>query len=484
MKALRVNNIKALQCWLRTFFLFLSRQNEPSKNFRPAFYKGSKGDFREVTYFTKKRGERMAIKERALRELSVLKNYVHSAAETGDKKVLNAVAAELNNARNFYKSVLPAESFSKYAKLYDNLFHSIQNAIEDNANIPKGALSLSEELFERIIGKTEAENDFKKEIFFLPYQASMWDSLESVWKATREDENCIAYVMPIPYCDRNPDGSVREWHCERDKFPPYVPTLDWKQVDLKAIHPDVIYFHNPYDNINFITSVESRYYSYNLRECTDKLIYIPYFILEEPCTVEGIEHFITTPGVVNADKVIVQSEAMRDIYIDVLTKRTNQHDRAYWEARISGAGSPKIDKVLTSEKEDFEMPEKWLKLIQGKKVILYNTSVGATLTNAVKVCDKLRYVFDFFRNRDDVVLWWRPHPLMKSTLHSMKPQFEAEYIALEKQYIEEGFGIYDDSPDLYRAICWSDAYYGDGSSVLSLYRVTGKPMMIENILLS
>ena len=425
----------------------------------------------------------MAIKERALNKLNFLKNCVRSVAETGDKNVLTDVAAEVMDTRNFYQCALPAKFFPKHAKIHDKLLRAIQNSTKGNASVSKGALSLSEELLQRIIDKTETEKHFKKEIFFLPYQASMWDSLESVWKAAYADtEHCIAYVMPIPYCDKNPDGSVKEWHCDRDKFPKYVPTLDWQQIDLRMVHPDIIYFHNPYDNINLVTSVETRYYSFNLKQCTDKLIYIPYFILGEPCTAEGVEHFAVTPGVVNADKVIVQSEAIRNLYIDVLTKATDQPDRAYWEARISGAGSPKIDKVLTSKKEDFEMPEKWLELIQGKKVILYNTSIAATLTNIDKVCDKLRYVFDFFRNRDDVVLWWRPHPLMKSTLHSMGSQIEAEYLALEKQYIEDGFGIYDESSDLYRAICWSDAYYGDDSSVVWLYRVTCKPIMLQNFI--
>ena len=232
--------------------------------------------------------------------------------------------------------------------------------------------------------------------------------------------------------------------------------------------------------MNTITSVESRYYSRNLKECADRLIYIPYFVLEEPCSKEGVEHFATTPGVFNADKVIVQSEDIRQLYIDVLVEKSNQPSRKYWEEHILGLGSPKIDKVLTSTREDFELPEEWKKLIEGKKVVLYNTSIAATLTNADKVCDKLRYVFDVFRNRDDVVLWWRPHPLMKPTIHASCPQIEAEYLAIEKEYIEEGFGIYDESPDVHRAICFSDAYYGDGSSVLDLYKVTGKPIMMQN----
>ena len=36
----------------------------------------------------------------------------------------------------------------------------------------------------------------KKEIVFLPYKASMWDSMESVWKAAAEDDECEVYVVP------------------------------------------------------------------------------------------------------------------------------------------------------------------------------------------------------------------------------------------------------------------------------------------------
>ena len=59
----------------------------------------------------------------------------------------------------------------------------------------------------------KAENEIarmpvRKEIVFLPYKASMWDSLESVYLAAKADENCDAYVVPIPYYDRNEDGSL------------------------------------------------------------------------------------------------------------------------------------------------------------------------------------------------------------------------------------------------------------------------------------
>ena len=48
--------------------------------------------------------------------------------------------------------------------------------------------------------KNSVEKDIpvRMEAVFLPYKASMWDSLESVWKAADEDPDCDAYVIPIP----------------------------------------------------------------------------------------------------------------------------------------------------------------------------------------------------------------------------------------------------------------------------------------------
>ena len=67
------------------------------------------------------------------------------------------------------------------------------------------------------------------------------------------------------------------------------------------------------------------------------------------------------------------------------------------------------------------------------------------------------------------------------SVSSMRPQLWAEYDKLLRQYKEEGWGIYDDSADLDRAIEISDAYYGDGSSVVQLYKNTGKPVMMQNV---
>lgn len=146
--------------------------------------------------------------------------------------------------------------------------------------------------------ENSAKNDItvRKEAVFLPYKASMWDSLESVWKAADEDENCDAYVIPISYYDKNPDGSFREMHYEADQYPAYVPITRYDTYDFEKHRPDMIYIHNLYDKYNLVTSVHPFFYSDNLKKYTEKLIYIPYFVLDEikpdeEEKIENMKHF-------------------------------------------------------------------------------------------------------------------------------------------------------------------------------------------------
>ena len=63
------------------------------------------------------------------------------------------------------------------------------------------------------------------EAVFLPYKEAMWDSMETIWRAADADPDCDAYVIPIPYFDRNPDGRRREWLYAKEHYPADIPTL-------------------------------------------------------------------------------------------------------------------------------------------------------------------------------------------------------------------------------------------------------------------
>lgn len=87
---------------------------------------------------------------------------------------------------------------------------------------------------------------------------------------------------------------------------------------------------------------------------------------------------------------------------------------------------------------------------------------------------KIRGVLQVFKeNQEEVALLWRPHPLIEATIKSVRIRLWDEYREIVDVYRMEGWGIYDDTAELDRAIAVSDGYYGGWSSVVQLCRRRG-----------
>ena len=332
-------------------------------------------------------------------------------------------------------------------------------------------------------GLVKAENEIKhmpvrKTAVFLPYKASMWDSLESVWKAACDDEEWESVVIPIPYYNRNTDDSLGEMQYEGADFPEDVPVTDWQQYSLEKEHPDIIFIHNPYDQFNIVTTVHPLFYASRIKDYTEKLVYIPYFVHQNDIVAE---HYCVLPGTIYADVVILQSEKVREQYLRyyeaALPELVEKQGREAIEKKFQALGSPKFDVPADSQND---IPEEWREFLgQGKKVIFFNTHLrGLMQGKSEQFLRKLEWVFNFFQKQEDVVLLWRPHPLMVETARAMNPEAVEPYLKLVERYRRQKIGIYDDSRELHRAIDLSDAYYGSGSSVVELFRQQGKPVML------
>lgn len=444
---------------------------------------------------------RKSKKNRVETSVNLLEQAIHKTEQALEKKNAAAALVLLEHSQEAaieIGTLIEAEEGEGTAAVrmleeYCEQLYRMYEAVlwEELANPGPVCKSLKKTLI-RIENSIRNDIPTRTEAVFLPYKASMWDSLESVWRAAEKDGNCDAYVVPIPYYDKNPDGSCGEMHYEGGLYPPDVPVTDYREYDFAGRHPDIIFIHNPYDACNHVTSVHPFFYSLNLKKYTDKLVYIPYFVLgeidpEDRRAVAGMAHFCTCPGVINADRVIVQSENMRRAYIKVLTEAAGENTRKIWEQKILGLGSPKFDKILNTRKKDVDIPEEWLRIMQKpngeyKKVVLYNTSVSALLQYDIKMLEKIREVLGTFKEeKEEVALLWRPHPLIEATISSMRPELWRAYQEIVGQYRQEMWGIYDDTPDLDRALVLSDAYYGDGSSVVQLCRRIDMPVMIQNV---
>ena len=324
----------------------------------------------------------------------------------------------------------------------------------------------------------------KTEVVFLPYKAAMWDSMESVWKAVCADEKCECHVVPIPYYVKNTEGELVEFCYDGKEFPQGVPIEDYQEYSLEKKHPDVIIIHNAYDDSNYITSVHPDFYSTELKNYTELLVYIPYFV----SLYDVGKHYCAQPGVLMADLVFVQSETVRKTYIDeydrILKEYGLENTLTPGRKKIIALGSPKFDKAKSSNKDVIDIPEEWRNLLEqnNKRVVLYNTHLSGVMKTQCEVFFKnLETELEIFKNNKDILLLWRPHPLTESTAMSMNPAAAKMYTGIVKKYREGQWGIFDDTADLYRAITLADAYYGDVSSLVPLFCLTGKPTMVNRV---
>lgn len=367
---------------------------------------------------------------------------------------------------------------------YCEICYQIYSDVEKKENSPSGVYRLLQKKLTAVYNSIRQTVSVRLEIAFFCYKASMSDSLESIYFAAKADPECDAYFIPIPYYNRNSDGAFGEMHYEGEGYYPSTYELtDWRQYDIEVRRPDIIYIMNPYDDKNYVTSVHPDFYARRLKELTDCLVYIPYSVYAIP----PILPTVLTPGVLFSRLTFVQSEYIRGAYIYNLLKANELPQMV--EKKIIAMGSPKMDRLIHARKEDHSLPAHWKDAVDcmhpKQKIVLYNLSIRGVLGEGKDdgkiYLEKIKYALSFFRKRKDVLLWLRPHPLLSQTFSAMRPQIAREYEKMIKEYQSAGWGIYDDTADLNRAVVWADASYGDMSSVGVLLQFLGKPVLIQNI---
>ncbi|MDE7430599.1 MAG: LicD family protein, partial [Lachnospiraceae bacterium] len=370
----------------------------------------------------------------------------------------------------------------------ENIF-SLYEAVTQGGDIDKNLSNMLTSL-EDVGESIEKDIIKRKEAVFITYKASQWDYISSVWKAAMEDEDCDVYVIVVPYYYKDFDGTIRDMQYEAEQYPVDVKITKYDEFNFELHCPDIIFIQNACDKYNPSVTIHTFFYSDNLKKFTDKLVYIPPFEIDEftkknYCEYLNMKYYCTVPGVINADKVFVQSENMRDLYIEKLVEFAGEDTRKVWEEKILGFGLPRFDIVKGNSEDYVKLTEEWEQIIQKpdggrKKVILYSTSVSELLKYGSEVLKKYKRVFETFKeNMDDVVLLWHPDSLISLGVSSLDSQIWEEYNNLVEQFKTEHYGIYDDSTDMNYAISISDAYYGNVNSEVWLCKKAGLNIMID-----
>ena len=356
--------------------------------------------------------------------------------------------------------------------------------VTDGARIYQAAIKLDEK--KRAKAGEVGALGRKRQIAFVAYSAGMWDALASVYAEAMLDSEAEVHTIVVPWYEKDNEGKLTVKHDESAKFPDNIQLTHWEHYDYRLIRPDIVFCHNPYDNFNNISVIQPQFFIRAMRPFVRTLVYVPYFVSFNGWVPKDR---LMSAGLDYADIVPMENERIRDQYLSVYKKFGE--DNNCWERMEPGQGkfmvlgSPKFDRVKFPTPEDMAMPEAWKGVLmndrqQKKPAIFYNISVQTFFDRPEKMLNKIESVLNIFKLRHEQIAFiWRPHPLYRESVAKAYPEGLARYDRLVAEFRTEQWGVYDDTSNMYRSMILSDMYYGDWSSVVTLYRLMGKPLMIQ-----
>ena len=275
-------------------------------------------------------------------------------------------------------------------------------------------------------------------IAFLPYKRSMWNSMESVYEECKA-AGARTYIMPLPYLRKTEQPGEEHEILDKDIFERATSiTL------LPEFHTDYLVIHYPYDGNNKVTSMLEKYYTANLRKF-GKVIYIPY-----SCT--NMRQLRVQPGIANVDYAFLGSEAEAEAFI-----REWRELGVDFTGRAFGLGSPKMDTIK--------------KLSLGSATVIIN-SLGPFLSDPYYRMLKYTEAARDEREKGREVIF-RPHPLLRQTIYSMRPDTETNYLAMLKIMENDGVEI-DETENLEGTLRRANYLISDPSSVLEMWTNAGR----------
>lgn len=182
-----------------------------------------------------------------------------------------------------------------------------------------------------------AGNSQKPLYIFMVAQAKHWDEMKNVYEKNAGVNAADVYVMPVPYYVKDCYGNALELKYEGNDFPADLPLVDYNDNPLKELHPERIYFQTPWDEWNDVIQLPEEYCSPTLMECTDQLIYVPInqpVVSEDARTQLMIRKSIEFPGVLNADRIEIENNDLRVMYLKALTDYTGEGTKAVWMKKL------------------------------------------------------------------------------------------------------------------------------------------------------
>ncbi len=185
----------------------------------------------------------------------------------------------------------------------------------------------------------------RREVLFLATGAKQWKGFSAAYSAEMKRPDTDIFVVALPVMFKDVCGKVNVTAEElvaltgAKDYPEGVEITDWQQYVPAQHMPERVYVQDSYEAENPCLTIPPQFYTKNVLSFTDEVVYIPAFKTgefspEDINDVYNLKHYVTAPGVIHADRVLVQSENIRARYIEKLTEFAGPETKETWETKV------------------------------------------------------------------------------------------------------------------------------------------------------
>lgn len=233
------------------------------------------------------------------------------------------------------------EYCEKIFDVYNNLPLAVEREKED---FQKLCAALNQ-AFVQMKQTVENEIIHKKLVAFLPDNPKRWKEMQALYDYYRQQENTEVCVIPLPLFAKNLYGEIVAGQDEYDKndkrgeYPADLNIIAWHTVQMQLYEFAAIVIQNPYDAENPYLTVPPAYYAKQLQQYTDCLIYmmpqgVNDFTENDITDIYGLKYSLTVPGAMYADKILIESGAMKELFVNHLTAFAGEDTKEVWADKV------------------------------------------------------------------------------------------------------------------------------------------------------
>lgn len=319
------------------------------------------------------------------------------------------------------------------------------------------------------------EKPHRKKVVFLAAGPMWWQAFASWYQKETEDAEADVRVVALPMLFKDCYGEIKATDQElaeaarEEEYPEGLAMVPWYDFDIEQELPDKVYIQDAYDGENPCLTIPQVLYASHIREYTKELVLVPalvadFYSPENKKDQYALRYYVTVPGVVYADRVMLVSEELRERYLAALLAWAGEDTRTYWEEKLEVHPAEKVPDELEERKERI------LFVIGANELEERGDSaeecIREKLARAQEAAEQYEVNLSIYP--PDLSAWEETFGERVQTVEAMINE------ALEKGM----FGFCDMRENTYEELAeYHDVYYGSASPSVSLFLWAGKTVV-------